>query len=135
MVKPVIGISAKASCLLVLLSVGCERKSIVVDFHLSSEISPLIITVDQNNGQSIDDTDGVVVVGFNDDGIALVESFDFLARWHKKRVFVDGVPKPDFKILKRELDLNKIKTLNEGGGVTYQSIENGSTRTFTLSYD
>jgi len=115
---------------------GCDHNGIVIEYHISSKFNKLVITADETNGQNVFVKNGIAKVYFDKDGLAIINTFKNLDRWHQHVVVLNGQKLSQFKVEVNyvELKMNTVETRLPGGGVRSDSIENGTSKIYEIRY-
>lgn len=115
---------------------GCADNGIVVEYHIPSKLNKLVITADETNGQNVFVKNGIARVCFDKNGLAKINTFKTLDRWHQKTVVLNGKKLSQFNVEVNyvELKMNTVETPLPGGGVRSDSIENGTSKIYEIRY-
>lgn len=115
---------------------GCDHNGIIIEYHIPSKLSKLVITVDETNGQNVFVKNGIAKVYFDKDGLAIINTFKNLDRWHQDAVVLNGqqLSQFDVEVNYVELKMNTVETRLPGGGIRSDSIENGTSKIYEVRY-
>lgn len=112
---------------------------------LTHESEKLLLQLIPNSGspqtltctrQNVFVKNGIAKVYFDKDGLAIINTFKNLDRWHQDAVVLNGqqLSQFDVEVNYVELKMNTVETRLPGGGIRSDSIENGTSKIYEVRY-